>query len=333
MDRIRRGHRARDGSASEEREVSIWRRLKYLLLPSYRRAEERELQEELESLRAIAGPRELGNLSQAAENAREVLGWNWLDDLGQDFRYALRTLLRHRRVTAVALLSLGIGIGANSVVFTILNTMLFQPMPFPRPDRLVRVGFHQQNNPGQLTGLTRGNCTSFSKSEIFEQFGCYTDGVSASIADANPSGLSTSERINGQRLTAGAAQAAGIPPLFGRWFTESDEREGADLVMLISSSLWQRRFGGSGDALGRVVHLDGEAADRHRRTAGAIRIRRKSHECRLLDSGSDVSRGTEKSSPSSRRIGKIEIRCLPVRSAIRDGRGGGTARRRVAGNQ
>ena len=119
-------------------------------------------------------------------------------------------VLRHRRVTAVALLSLGLGIGANTVVFTILNTMLFRRMPFPEPDRLVRIGFHQQNNPGQFTGLTRGNCASFTKSEIFEQFGCYTDSVSASFADADPSGLSTSERITGQRLTAGAAQAAGI---------------------------------------------------------------------------------------------------------------------------
>ena len=82
--------------------------LKYLL-PSYRRAEERDLEEELQSLRAMAEPHELGNLTRAAENARAVWGWNWLENSAQDLRYGFRTLLRNRRVTAIALLSLGLG--------------------------------------------------------------------------------------------------------------------------------------------------------------------------------------------------------------------------------
>src|SRR5262249_9598283 len=139
MERVCCGHIASDGTAAPRREVMFWRRLKYLI-PSYRRHEEREMQQELESLRAMAEHNELGNLTLAAENARAAWGWNSIDDLRQDFRYAFRTFLRHPRVTGVALLSLAFGIGVNTLVFTVVNAMMFRPMPYPQPERLVKIG-------------------------------------------------------------------------------------------------------------------------------------------------------------------------------------------------
>jgi predicted permease len=228
---------------------SFWRRLKYLFLPSYRRREESEMRDELDSLRTIAGRKELGNLTQAAENARQVLGWNWLDGLGQDLRYACRTAIRHRRLSFVALLSLAVGIGANTLVFTLVSTMIFRPMPYPEPERLVKI-----------IGLTGADCVAVKERvEIFEHVGCHTDPVSASLADLRSVDAS-SQRIRGLQLSAGAAQALGIQPKLGRWFTEKEEQDGSDSVLLISFSLWQRRFSGSGDAIGRVVRLDGEPA-------------------------------------------------------------------------
>jgi len=239
--------------------MMIWRRLKYLL-PFYRRAEEREIQDELESLRAIAGPRELGNLTIAAEKARAVWAWNWLDNLGQDVRYGWRTLLRHRRVTAVALLSLALGIGANTLVFSFINVLLLRPLPYPNPDRVLAVGFTPLNNPTQVSGLTRGNCVSLGRSNgVFEQFGCYTDPASASIADDNPS-ANAPERLTGIQITAGVPRVLSVNPLLGRWFTDVEEGEGADRVVVISYGLWQRRFGGNRDVLGKMVRFDGEPA-------------------------------------------------------------------------
>ena len=116
--------------------MSVWRKLKYLL-PSYRRAEERDMQEELESLAAIAGPRELGNLTLAAENARGVWGWAWLEGIVADVRYALRVLARRPSFTAVAVVSLALAIGANAAIFSLMDALLWRDLPVREPERLV----------------------------------------------------------------------------------------------------------------------------------------------------------------------------------------------------
>src|SRR6185295_10684998 len=113
-------------------------------------------------------------------------GWNWLDNLSQDVRYGFRTLLHHRRVTFVALLSLALGIGANTLVFSLVNALLLRPLPYPEPDRIVLVAFHPPAKQLQTAGLTRGNCASLSgDTQVFEHFGCYTDPGPASLADYN----------------------------------------------------------------------------------------------------------------------------------------------------
>jgi len=239
--------------------MSLLRRLKYLW-PSYRRRQERDLQEELHSLQSMAEPKELGNLTLAAEDARKVWGWNWLDATWQDVRYGCRTLLRNRRVTAIALVSLALGIGANTVVFSLIHTLVLRPLPYPESDRLVRVWFRPLNG-GREAGLTRGECATSlgGNTEVFEHFGCFTDPVTASIAD--PGGANNfPERVTGWQFTAGAVRALGIHPLFGRWFTETDEVAGAGRVLLISSDLWKRRFVESPEVLGKQIRFNGEIA-------------------------------------------------------------------------
>jgi putative ABC transport system permease protein len=229
-------------------------------MPSYRRAEERDVEEELQSLRAMAEPNELGNLTLAAENARAVWGWNWLGNTAQDFRYGFRTLLRNRPVTAIALLSLSLGIGANTLVFSFLEALLFRDLPYPEPDRLVLISSTRPNNPRELDPLSRADCAALrDNTDVFEDFGCYTDPVSASIADFN-STEATAEQLTGRQITSGSARALGVHPLLGKWFTDADEREGADKVLLISFALWQGRFAGDRDVIGKIVRFNGEPA-------------------------------------------------------------------------
>ena len=113
------------------------KRLRYLW-PGYRRAEEREMQEELAALEAIAGRRELGNLTLAAESARAVWGWEWLQSLVRDARYALRVLARQPSFAVVAVVSLGLGIGANAAIYSLMDTLLWRQLPVSEPERLVR---------------------------------------------------------------------------------------------------------------------------------------------------------------------------------------------------
>ncbi len=110
--------------------MSIWNRLKYLW-PARRRREEREMREELDALVAIAGSRELGNLTLAMEDVRATWGWTWLTSIAADIRYALRSLRSQPGFVAVAVLSLALAIGANSAIFSFADALLLRPLPVP----------------------------------------------------------------------------------------------------------------------------------------------------------------------------------------------------------
>src|SRR5260370_22149508 len=115
--------------------MTIWNRLKYLW-PARRRQEEQEMREELESLTAIAGSKELGNLTLAMENVRATWGWTWLDSIFADIRYSLRALRGQPAFFAVAVASLALAIGANSAIFSLADALLLRPLPVKKPTAL-----------------------------------------------------------------------------------------------------------------------------------------------------------------------------------------------------
>ncbi len=120
--------------------MNLWQRLKYLS-PAFRRAEERDMQEELESLAAMAGQGELGNLTLAAEQRREVWGWTWLERLQQDLQYALRTMRKSPGFTATAVACLALGIGANTAIFGLIDALMLRWLPVRDPQQLIQVKF------------------------------------------------------------------------------------------------------------------------------------------------------------------------------------------------
>src|SRR6267143_1635505 len=127
--------------------MSVWRKLKYLL-PPYRQVLERDMREELESLAAIAEPRELGNLTRAAEEARAVWSWAWLDQLYRDVQYALRTMRHSPGFTATAVLSLALGIGANTAIFSLIDALMLRWLPVRDPQGLVQLKMQTAHGKG-----------------------------------------------------------------------------------------------------------------------------------------------------------------------------------------
>src|ERR1051326_8069382 len=116
--------------------MMFWSKLKFLL-PWKRRSEEQDMQEELESLKAMAERRELGNFALAAEDARAVRTWTWLEQLAQDIRYAFRAMRRSKAFSLLAVLSLALGIGANTAIYSFMDSILLRPLPVPNPESLV----------------------------------------------------------------------------------------------------------------------------------------------------------------------------------------------------
>src|SRR6266404_4440681 len=130
--------------------MSIWIRLKHLL-PRYRRAQEQDMREELESLAAMAEPGELGNRTRVAEEAREVWTWTWLEQFFRDVQYALRTMRHSPGFTATAVLSLALGIGANTAIYSLIDALMLRWLPVHNPQELVLLKMHLvgANGPGE----------------------------------------------------------------------------------------------------------------------------------------------------------------------------------------
>lgn len=165
--------------------MTFWKRLKYLL-PSYRRAQERDMSEELQSLAAIAEAGELGSLTRAAEEARAVWGWTWLDELYRDLQYAFRSMRHNIGFTATAALSLALGIGANTAIFNLMDALMLRWLPVHNPQELVQV---------KLRSRSRLETPSESLSNaivaaLAEQKEIFTDagGFSGAVFDVGPRG-------------------------------------------------------------------------------------------------------------------------------------------------
>src|SRR5262245_23738341 len=180
---------------------------------------------------------ELGGFDQVKEAHKDARGGRLLDDLGNDLRYALRQIKRSPGFAALAVLCLGLGIGANTSIFSALNTVLFRPLAGADPGRLVRLG--------------RGTSVSFSYPDFadLQARGRLLSGLTASFpmeSDLDVNGMS--EFAAAEVVAANYGAVLGVAPSLGRWFTSDTEP-----AAVISDAVWQKRFGGSTDVLGRIV--------------------------------------------------------------------------------
>jgi putative ABC transport system permease protein len=170
----------------------------------------------------------------------------------RDTRHALRALGRTPAFTAIAALTFGLGIGVNTAVFSVFNGVVLRPLPYPEPDRITMVWMdnRQQGIKEDITSWPNYQDWRNQNSSFAVMAG-YTG------AAFNLTGADEPERLQGAQTTANFFDVMGIRPLFGRLYTDANETPGNDGVVLLSYGLWQRKFGGSNDVLGKTMTLNG----------------------------------------------------------------------------
>jgi putative ABC transport system permease protein len=175
-----------------------------------------------------------------------------MDNLLKDIRYALRALLRRPGFTAIAVITLALGIGANTAIFSVVHAVLLQPLPYTDADRLVAL--RQSNMPAQPdTQIAPGNFLEWRRqSTAFSSLAAYRTVSYNLTGDGNP------ERLLAGRVSVGLFALLGAQPLLGRDFVAEEDHPGHEKVVVISEGLWARRFGSDPNVLGKTLKLDGE---------------------------------------------------------------------------
>ena len=176
-----------------------------------------------------------------------------LSSLRRDLQYALRTLGRNPGFACVSVLALGLGIGANSAIFTVVNSVLLQPLHFDKPGQLVVI--HERNLKAGFPqfSLSPGNYLDFR-----DHNHSFSGIAAVGGAGFNLSGGTQPERLRGSRVTVDFFQVLGRTPMLGRTFTAQQAQLGGPLVAILSYGLWQRRFAGNRDALGQTLKMNEE---------------------------------------------------------------------------
>ena len=179
---------------------------------------------------------------------------NVLADLLHDLRYAARTQLKNPAFTLVAVIALALGIGANTAIFSVVNTVLLRPLPYKDPDRLVMVWEDSTKHGYPRDTPTAANFIDWrDQNHVFEGMAALID------ASFNLTGTGDPERLEGSRVSAALFPLLGVDPQIGRVFTAAEDQPGSPPVVLLSYGLWQRRFGGDPSIVGKILTLNGES--------------------------------------------------------------------------
>lgn len=173
-----------------------------------------------------------------------------MEMLLQDLRYAFRTLRKSPGFTLVAVLTLTLGIGANTAIFSVVNAVLLRPLPYEEPERLVRLYEATERITGSVSVPNFRDWREQSQS--FSRLAAYT------FVDANLQGVENPERLSAMAGSANLFRTLGVEPLLGRAFLPGEDERGAPDVVVLSEGLW-RRFGADPALLGQTITLNGEA--------------------------------------------------------------------------
>ena len=175
-----------------------------------------------------------------------------MGNLGSDIRYAFRSLVKRPTLTVIAIVTLAIGIGANTAIFSFINALLLRPLPFPDLDRIVAVWEKIPSRGVERNEVTVADYLDWrTQNKTFEQLGIYTWWSTNLSGDGNP------ERVQGYRVTPNFFDVVGVKPILGRGFSSEENQPGKDGVALLTYGLWQRRFGADPNIVNKTIATNG----------------------------------------------------------------------------
>jgi putative ABC transport system permease protein len=178
-----------------------------------------------------------------------------MDSVLKDLQFAIRSLIKRPGFTAITLLALALGIGANTAIFSLVNAVILRPLPFPESDRLVWVYGNIRNGGSRASVSPLDYLDYRNQNKTFEQFAAsYAVPIAATLT-----GSGEPERLQASAVTGNFFQAYGVTPILGRGFTLDNEKPGQELVTVLSYALWQKRFGGDPAIVNKSIVLEGKA--------------------------------------------------------------------------
>ncbi|HZD49714.1 MAG TPA: ABC transporter permease, partial [Silvibacterium sp.] len=202
--------------------------------------------------------REFGNVALIEERSREAWQWQGLESLLADLKLTFRRLGKAPGFTVTVLLTLAIGIGANTAVFSIINRVLLEPLPYPQSNQLIALWLNAPGAGGLASfrsglQLSRSMYVTFSEhNKTFQSMGIWNS------QRANVTGVAKPEEVQSVVISDGVLEALEVPPLRGRWFSQADQDPRGAKTVMLSYGYWQRSFGGDPTVIGRIIQVDAQ---------------------------------------------------------------------------
>jgi putative ABC transport system permease protein len=199
-----------------------------------------------------AARRSFGGVERTKEAYRDIARFRLVEDLWQDLRYGVRMLRTQPGFSVIAALTLALGIGANSAVFSVVNAVLLRPLPYRDPDRIVTVGHYRAIFDADV--VCGADFLEWQdQAKVFEQIVAYSSGRVDLTGSGEPA------RLGAGFVSADLFATFGVAPARGRAFTLDEDKPGGAPVVILSHGLWQRRFGGDPQVIGRALTLGGQS--------------------------------------------------------------------------
>jgi predicted permease len=194
---------------------------------------------------------ELGGVDQVKEQVREVRAGAIIEQVWQDGRYSLRMMRKNPGFTAIAVITLALGIGANTAIFSLVDSILMRPLQYQQPDRLVKLMQSDRQIGLDIWNLSQASFAALrDNSHSLEAVAAYSNGGVNLTGDVEP------ERVQVTNVTADFFKVLGLPPVLGRTFRSTEDTPGNNVVCVISYGFWQRRFAGDPGVVGRFLSLN-----------------------------------------------------------------------------